>query len=45
MLLDPLSFSPFRKISFIKAHTGCGSNRTLRALLFEKQHRVVVVVE
>lgn len=23
MLLDPLSFSPFRKISFIKAHTGC----------------------
>lgn len=43
-LLDPLSFSPFRKISFIKAHTGSTlcSNRTLRALLFEKQHRVVV---
>lgn len=43
-LLDPLSFFPFRKISFIKAHTGSTlcSNRTLRALLFEKQHRVVV---
>lgn len=53
-LLDSpfLSFflSPrFRKrISFIRAHTGSTlsvENRTLRALLFERQHRVVVVVE